>query len=412
MAGNSAHGGKDSRNMQNQLRKFTARHMLCAALICAAMLPATAGAQTTQKTYTLYLGANISVNLDKSIYPVRDVDGSAWVVDINGQKKVISAKQGPINLKIVPSLKLSEVSATIAGFKKEGAYTFANDPSVRLTQGLGKAATVNASYQAASNQASAIDPSFINTGGTSGTTPSGGTSAAHGESTSAAAAASASSGANASTDLMARQPDNSGYDAMSVEFEISSAKPLQDPYIVTMARFHPPGSEPGTVQSLVFAKALDPIGATPTQVKFSEEGFPINYELVDFQLHLYDGGTEIATNIAEKREAMTFDQAFDYVKTVYLESHKGETMHAVPVMGDVPAALASHLEQGKYPEIVYVRVSKDGLADTVFADSACEKKIEDSYLLSVVKDIRFKPALAQGTPVEGVASLKLSQLAN
>ena len=59
-------------------------------------IPANAGAQSTPKTYTRFLGANIGVNLDKSVYPVKDVNGSAWVVEINGEHKVISAKQGPI----------------------------------------------------------------------------------------------------------------------------------------------------------------------------------------------------------------------------------------------------------------------------------------------------------------------------
>ena len=100
--------------------------MIPAVIAFGAMMPATAGAQATPREYTLFEGANIAVNLDKSIYPVRDVDGSSWVVDINGQDKVISAKHAPVNLKITPALKLTEVSATIAGFKREGAYTFAN----------------------------------------------------------------------------------------------------------------------------------------------------------------------------------------------------------------------------------------------------------------------------------------------
>jgi len=80
------------------------------------------------------------------------------------------------------------------------------------------------------------------------------------------------------------------------------------------------------------------------------------------------------------------------------------------VMGELPADLASHIASGKYPETVYVRVSKDGLADDAFADIACSRKIEDAYLESVVRSIRFKPALADGKPVEGVAALNLSRL--
>src|ERR1017187_9996581 len=91
------------------------------------------------KTHTLFMGADISVNLDKDLYVVRDVVGSSWVIDINGKDKVVSTKDAPLNLKITPVLKLTEVSATISGFRKEAAYSFNNDPSVLITKGLTKA---------------------------------------------------------------------------------------------------------------------------------------------------------------------------------------------------------------------------------------------------------------------------------
>jgi len=385
-----------------------ARYLLAALAVCSGMIPATACAQNAQKAYTLFMGANVSVELAKSIYPVRDVNGSSWVIDMNGEEKVVSGKEGPINLKIAPTLKLTEVSATITGFKREPAYSFANDPSVRLTRGLNRAADVGAGYQAASNQASAINPSLINAPPPSGTSTSGSSTAAA-QNSAGAIQESAAAGVEASVALQAKQ-DEAGYDAMSVDFDISSAKPLQDPYVVTMTRFHPRGSEPGAVQSLVYARALDPVGSNPTKVHFSEEGFPFDYEVVDFQLHLYNGGVEVATNVAEKREVMTPDQAFEYVKRTYIEAHKGETVHAAPVMGELPADLAGHIASGKYPETIYVRVSKDGLADDAFADVACSKKIEDAYLESVVRSIRFKPALDGGKPVDGVASLNLRRL--
>jgi hypothetical protein len=339
---------------------------------------------------------------------LRDVNGSSWVVIIDGQEKVISAAVTPVNLKIVPSLKLTEESATISGLKREPAYTFNNDPTVRMTRGLVSAASVSASYQAVANQANAVDPSVINTPSAGGNNTTV-TANIQGQNASGDAGQVAASGANASVDLQGKQ-EAAGYDAMSVEFEVTSEKPIPEPYIVTMTKFHPRGTPPGTIQSMVFAKALEPIGAKASKVKFSEEGFPFDYEVVDFQIHLYNAGVEIATNTAEKREVMTPDQAFSYVKRSYIEAHKSGTLAAVPVMGDLPPDLGTQIAAGKYADTVYVKVSKEGLADRAFADSRCSKRIEDPYLDSVVKGIRFKPALAEGVPVEGVAELNLSRL--
>jgi len=202
-----------------------------------------------------------------------------------------------------------------------------------------------------------------------------------------------------------------GFDGVDVEFEISSPRPLHNPYVVTMTKFHPAGTKEGTVQNLVYAKSLDPIDSHPTRVHFVEGGFPFNFDLIDFQLHVYNQGKEIATNVSSKRVELTRDEAFEYVKMEYVGAHKGETLAAAPVMGKLPADLPARLADGKYGDTFYVKVSKDGLAEEPFLDAACTKRISDPYLESVVKGVRFKPALENGSPVNGVAALKLGQLA-
>jgi hypothetical protein len=387
------------------------RFLLPVLVLASALVSANAGAQAAPREYTLFEGANIGVNLDKSVYPVRDVFGASWVIDINGQDKEVSAKQAPVDLKITPALKLTEQSAVIAGFKREPGYSFANDPAVRLTRGMNVAADVNSGYQAAANQAAAINPASISV--SSPTSKAGGAADAqvqNADALSASQIASANSGADASAALQEKNATSEGYDAMNIEFEVSSAKPLQDPYIVTMIKFHPKNSGPGIVQSMVYAKALNPINEHPAKVKFAQEGFPFDYEVVDFQLHLYNHGVEVATNISPKRQEMTPDQAFEYVKTTYITAHKSSTLPAEPVMGELPPDLSGQLAAGKYGEPIYVKVSKDGLADQAYSDAACTNKIEDPYLDTVVRTIRFKPALAQGRPVDGVATLNLSRL--
>jgi hypothetical protein len=202
-----------------------------------------------------------------------------------------------------------------------------------------------------------------------------------------------------------------GLDALEVEFDIRAAKTLQDPYVVTMTKFRRPGAKPGMVQNMVYAKSLHPIDVHLSNVHFVEEGFPFGFELVDFQLHIYNRGEEIATNVATDRVELTRDEAFEYVKMEYVSSHKGATLPAEPAMGRLPAELPAKLAQGQYKQAFYVKVSKDGLADEAYSDPACTRRIDDPYLDSVVKRIRFKPALNGGNPVDGFATLNLGKLA-
>ncbi len=419
------------------------------------------------KTHTLFMGADISINLDKDLYGVKDVFGSNWVIEINGREKEISAKRAPLDLKITPSLKLTEASVTIQGFKRVQAYSFANDPSVRLTRGLTQAGSINSDLLAMSGNAQHIadtmashnsgpfagaddqfsanalmntaEYAFANSHGQRG----GGPTATQGSTAvlpdspglgafdSAAAigraqfinptamannavsaqSAQIASAQTANGDEPAGKIASSGLDAMDVEFDVRSSKLLRNPYVVTMTRFRPPGAKPGMVQNMVYAQSLHPIDEHLSHVHFVEEGFPFGYELLDFQLHIYDRGVEIASNIAANRVELTREEAFEYVKMEYIGSHLKDTLPAVPAMGKLPSDLPSMLAEGRYAGSFYVRVSRDGLADRAYSDAACTREIGDAYLDSVVARIRFKPALDHGKPVDGVASLNLGKLA-
>jgi hypothetical protein len=415
------------------------------------------------KTHTLFMGCDISIKLDQDLYPVRDVFGSNWIVDINGQQKEISSRQAPLNLKITPTLKLTEVSATILGLKREAAYSFDNDPSVRITKGLTHSASMSADLQANGENAlnrvdtmtnkamggagvlAGADDQFssnamlttaqylfsdlhstkIGPGGailTAGTAPTatgdpldlGSLSSlpsslaldAHIAAVAAAADLNQSKNGNEPSGRLATQ----GLDALEVDFDITASKTLYNPYVVTIARYRTPDAKPGVFQNLVYARAIDPIDKHLYHVHFTEDGFPFNYELTEFQLHIYNRGVEIATNISPDRVELTRDEAFEYVKLEYLGAHRGSTLPAVPAMGQLPADLPTRLAAGKYPQTFYVRVSKDGMAEDAYLDPACTKKVDDPYVVSLLERVRFKPALAEGKPIEAVAPLNLNKL--
>jgi hypothetical protein len=432
---------------------------LSAIFIIAFAIPVTAGAQDSKpvmmdkvvvsdlKTHTLFMGADIAVNLGNELYPVRGVVGSSWVIEVNGKEKIVPTRDAPLDLKITPNLKLTDVSATIADYKKERAYTFDNDPNVRMTRGLTQAAQTNLLAQGIALDAQHLADSASNNAlggaallagsdrqfGSSAMSVTAATSPAVAHPPKATGAAVpfnplAATGVpvgvaldNQLADAAVNQAESAnelgeraartGLDAMDVEFEISSAKPLQKPYVVTLTRFHPKNAKPGMVQNFVYAKELGPIDAHPAKVHFVEGGFPYDFELIDFQLHVYNRGEEVATTVSSKRVELTRNEAFEYIKMLYIGAHKDDTLPAAPAMGILPADLPKRLAEGAFKEPFFVKVSKDGVADEPFLDAACTKKVEDPYLESVVRSIRFKPALDKGKPVDGIAQIKLAQLA-
>lgn len=364
------------------------------------------------KTYTLFEGNNIAVGQGKEVYPVRDVNGGSWVVMIDGKEVLVSGKSGPISMKVTPTQKLSDISVTFANLQTERAYTFNNDPTVRMTRAMGRTAQLTAGYEAAANQAAAAQASAPTvssatvTGapeGSAGSIPS-----PAGIANQAAFTASKSAGA----DLMRTGANAVGgdFDALDVSFEISSTTPLTAPYMVTTTRIHEVDSPEGSFRNVVSARALEPVTARPVKVKYQQANFPFGYQLEGFEIHIYDGGREVASSVAPKRQEFTLDQAFEYVRNKYLDTHKTATAPATPVMGDLPRDLAAQVATGKYFAPVYVKVSAEGMAQDAFSDAACTTKIDDPFVNSVVRGIRFQPALDAGKPVEGTVPLNFSKL--
>jgi hypothetical protein len=114
--------------------------------------------------------------------------------------------------------------------------------------------------------------------------------------------------------------------------------------------------------------------------------------------------------VADKRVPLTRDEAFQYVLIDYVSSHKGASLPATPAMGKLPADLRARLGSGQLTQFFYVKVSKEGMPVEAYLDESCSHKVDDPYLQSVIRDLRFNPALEKGRPVGGIALLKLGDL--
>jgi hypothetical protein len=390
--------------------------LLCTLFLATALTGAAQTSSSDAKTYTLFEGDNIMVGQANGLHTVRDVNGGSWVIVVDGEQQLVSAKNGPISMKVTPAEKLTDVTATISGLRSERGYTFANDPAVKLTKNLNNGAIVNIGEHTAANQSTAASNAAI-AASNSGVNKNNGEGAqSPGNTSPSSNQAKVDSDNNQTYALnnaggdLSYLGDGGDYDALEVSFDITAAKELKEPYFVVITNFRDKDAPPGASQNLIYAKALEPVSGNVEHVKFEQGGFPLGYQLISFELHLYDNGVEVATNISPKRSTLSAEEAFNFVRTKYIGAHKGETLPASPVMGKLPDDFASHLAEGKYSAPIFVKVSKDGTANGAFSDASCTAKIDDTYLDSVVSGIRFKPALAQGNPVEGVASLNLSQL--
>jgi hypothetical protein len=160
---------------------------------------------------------------------------------------------------------------------------------------------------------------------------------------------------------------------------------------------------------MVYARALNEIGARPQKIHILKGGLPPGYTLEKYQIHLYNAGREIASDVAPQRVPLTRDDAFAYMKIEYLSTHKGETLTTVPALGKLDKKAKTTLTEPQLTGAYFVKVSKEGLPLEAFTDEACSQPVE-AVVSTVVNGVRFYPALEKGKPVEGVARLVLSEL--
>jgi hypothetical protein len=179
--------------------------------------------------------------------------------------------------------------------------------------------------------------------------------------------------------------------------------------MVIVAKFHEK-DDPKHPQNWIFAQALDPIGSKPDKVSVREGGFPPGFVVDKLEVHLYQNGLEIATDLSENRAPLTRDEAHDYFVINHVNRHKKDTLPARVALTKMPEDWATHPKDDAFRKTYYVKVDPTGHPVGSFEDEACETKVADAYYAGVLKDMLFLPALEQGKAVDGVARVKLSEL--
>jgi hypothetical protein len=361
------------------------------------------------------MGADLDLQVNKDYCRVRDVSGNSFVVSANGSERSISMEKDKISIRVLQSLKLTDTSATIADLKSDRVYTPANDPYKKFNReqpgwaGDAGVASLEGTALVLENAAGAAQ------------TPGASPGAVNGAQMQALNARNAAN--NAGFGMRSEFNNAGGYaqrlqrdlamelfDAMEVTFQVSSEKPLESPYVVIIARYHEKDSQPGRSKLWIFAKALAPINSKPRKINMTQGGFPPGFVMEDFKVHLYDRSQELATNVVDKRVDLTYSEAFKYVLIDYISGHKGASLPPAPVMGKLPAGWHTRMTADQLSQQYFVRVSKDGMPLGAYADEACMLPVTDPNLVSIVKEIRFTPALEKGKAVDGTAKLRLGDI--
>lgn len=381
--------------------------------------PAASPAATEEdKPFTMYMGSDFSIEHNDKLHTVQDVTGTNFVISIKGRETTVPMTAKKIRMNFDQSLKIAPRLAKIEGLVTDRGYTPANDPYRKFAAQAGGAGTSLASLDLANYNQQNAQRAFNNIQGESHAPGWARQQAQDNLDSANANLSSAMEKNNFSTqynagDMAARLSSELSeklFDAVTVDFSISSDVFLDRPYIVIIARYREKGGKPDSARNWIYAKALDPIGKKPSKIHILQGGMPPGFEMDDCQIRIYNRGKEIATNEAPKRVAVTLEEAFDYLLISYLKRNKAQTLLASVAVGRMPENARKLVNPVQWQRSYHAKVPKDGgAAREVFLDEQCTQPAEPG-VVALLDHYRFFPALEKGVPVEGTALVELDKL--
>jgi len=415
-------------NAWSGFRRALGPGLLLAAAASGAPAAPVPPAETEAKPYVLFMRTDVAVEQHKQLYPVRDVSGRMFIINVQGRRAEVPMAGMAHQLEFQHELTLARASASVTGLVSGRAYTVGRDPKVKRQHeamqaeaALGdNASLADGKYiSGLNNSYTPVDTEAARVAG-HGVEDSSVNLAAIGAANSAAAAQARTQAenlrqSNLTSGAFAHLAAESDlrqelFDAVEVRFEVSSATYLEKPYVVVITRFHTRDDRPGTARNAVLAKALEPIGSHPTPIDLLQGGFPLGFEIEELQVHLYNDGREIPTEFAQKRVPLSREDAFEYLKIDYFRANKGKTLPPTAALGRPTPEERRRLAPNQWKAVYFVKVSKDGRPLGTYMDEAFSQPVDDT-IAALAENARFYPALDQGKPVEGTARLSWPKLA-
>jgi hypothetical protein len=214
-------------------------------------------------------------------------------------------------------------------------------------------------------------------------------------------------GTSASTSL-SRSTVVPGSTEVELRFEVSSPTPLEKPYIVVVANYGSL-SKPNEVARQISAREFPHIDSRPVKVKMSHAASLNGLPFRKFDIALFANDQEVATNLSEKRMALTREQAFQFFLIDYLSAHKGATLPPTAVLMTPRAEFRRQVDKTDTDYTLHAKVDKMGNVLEMSADPEKNQNLPAS-VESALKHVRFMPALEKGTPIDGQLKIRIADL--
>lgn len=361
-------------------------------------------------TYELFTGLDLSAEHEGKLRHVVDVTGENFFL-----KRERDVEKVPFwkvkSYRMDPTLKLSDTVVEVTNFKAIRTYTHDADPRVKWNR------SQNVLFM---NSVDTMSDRATNIRLTPNKLPEKG--AISGETLQATAVRKFETQVQQDqrgpgdrnnpgwfADRMQGELNDELYDAIQLDFTVTSQKFVEDPYLVIITTGRDP-NQPDKEFTTIFAKSLQSIGnAQPKDFHIVQGGMPPGYKLENTHFHLYSRKQELATTLSEKRLSLTKAEAIEYLITQYELDHKTETLPPKAALTPFPSNFSEEIKPEQAGKRFTLTIDPKGNVKRVAASEDARDDV-DPYVEKLLKSFTFFPALLKGKPVEGQLRARFADL--
>ena len=388
---------------------------LVAALAFPVFLPAENTPDTEDKPYSLFVGTDLAMHDAVGRNPVVGAEKHTLIVRQKGASKKIPI-DGIKGLQFERGVKLSTVSAEVSELK----VSFSNQAAARAWF---EATNVQIALQnravESRDHAMGEFARAANAGIPVGDDAFGVKQGARDHIASATARAESEmlAGMNDATkDTIAgmhgeryrESTREDGADTVNISFKLSSPQPLGPGYVALITEYQIGGKD-GAIEHGISVDQFDGLDAEPRRFRMRQTTSSGPWELRNHRIVVFAEGQEVATNLSERRMNVTKDEAHQFIVRRYVLGSRGQTRGPAPVVMVPRPQLETAARQANLPEAIFVKVDKDGAVLSLSTDRFGIAKVPPAGEV-FLENIRFLPALDNGTPTEGTVKFAITDI--
>ena len=190
---------------------------------------------------------------------------------------------------------------------------------------------------------------------------------------------------------------------LKLSFDLSAPQEITGAYLFIQVRVRADGEW----RDISFCRSIDRVFNKPRRVSILQPGFPPGFEVADTQLHLFRHGVEIPTTLSPKHMAITQADAREFARLQRLGDTTQGTAPAVVVPELLPLPLLDATRADALD--VPVLVSLDARGEIISLGDA--RQIVPAPVDAALRAMTFLPALENGQAVPSTLTVNPGEFA-